>query len=332
MQGAAIPYVGIFGGKLRRYPGAGFWRNLSDISNLILNLRDIFLIAIGILQSLWILQRFRPEAIFNKVGTAGLPVGIAARILGIPMVLHEPDITPGLGNRILSRWAAAIAVGFPPEHYAAFPQKKLTFTGNPVQPAMLAGSSKHALERLKLSNDLPLVLIVGGSQGAVAVNDAILVALPALLKEAHVYHITGEYDLERVKSEAIAKGTPPTENGYRIDSFLPIDQMADAYAAADLVVARAGANTIAELAALGKAVILVPNHQAAAHQVANAKILFDAHAAVTAPEEGTALLKAMLNLIDLPFERKRLSAAINTFSRPDAAKRIADLVEQVAKR
>ncbi|HEX7259724.1 MAG TPA: glycosyltransferase, partial [Candidatus Saccharimonadia bacterium] len=133
-RAAGLPFRGILGGKFRRLPGAGIAGNLRQWRHIIWNLRDLLYMLVGTLQALWIIGWYRPDVIFNKSGPPGLPVGAAAWFLGIPMVLHEPDSTPGLGTRVMGRWATVIATGFPIQLYPLYLQKKLVHTGTPVQP------------------------------------------------------------------------------------------------------------------------------------------------------------------------------------------------------
>lgn len=327
-RAAGLRFVGIGGGKFRRLPGAGLWRNLLQIDNLIFNLRDLVLIAVGTGQALWVLARFRPDAVFNKAGTVGLPVGVAAWLLRIPMVIHEPDLTPGLENRLLGHWAAAIAVGFAPNHYRRFPAAKLRYTGNPIQPAILTAQADRAHDRFGLNAKRPLVVVVGGSQGAVRVNDAIIAIAPELTALAQVVHVSGVGDYQRLRDQTQRLAAA----SYHLVPQLPIDELGDAYQAATVVVARAGANTIAELAVLRKPTILLPNHQAAAHQVANAAIVGDAGAAIVVPDEQPApLLVAIRKLLASTPKREALAAAIADFGQAEAANNLADVITGVAR-
>jgi UDP-N-acetylglucosamine--N-acetylmuramyl-(pentapeptide) pyrophosphoryl-undecaprenol N-acetylglucosamine transferase len=333
VRAAGLQFRSIFGGKFRRLPGAGFWRNLAQLDNWLFNLRDIFLIAAGVVQAWWILWRFRPQAVFNKAGIPGLPVGLACRWLRIPMVIHEPDLTPGFTNRILSRWAAAIAVGFPPDSYRRFPAAKLHYTGNPVQSAILAAKKEAAIKQFDLDSRRPLVAVVGGSQGAVAVNRAVLAILPELVQRAQVVQVAGREDCAYVEAAAAKQGIGSAQ-GYHVVPFLPVAELGGLYHAATLVVARAGANTIAELAALAKPAIMLPNHQAAAHQVANANWLAAAGAAIVLPDEQPQpLLAAITKLLDDDgTAREQLAEHIAHCSVADAPQRLAALVMQAAER
>jgi UDP-N-acetylglucosamine--N-acetylmuramyl-(pentapeptide) pyrophosphoryl-undecaprenol N-acetylglucosamine transferase len=321
-RAAGLRFVGVLGGKYRRDASQAWWQRLVDLPTLLLNLRDLIAIAVGTLQCLWWLGRFRPAVIFNKVGPAGLPVGLAARLLAIPTVIHEPDITPGLANRTLSRWAATIAVGFPTEYYRRFPAHKLVFTGTPVQAMATAGERAAARSHFGFQPDRSLVLVTGGSQGAVALNSAVIGILPELLALTQIHHLTGSRDHQRVAAQ-----TKEAPAGYRLDADLPVKEMQQALAAADVVVARAGANTIAELAILAKPTILVPNREAAAHQLANAAALEKAGAALVVDDTNPqALLEAVARVLSARSQQRRLSDHIAGFAHPDAASRLAELI------
>jgi UDP-N-acetylglucosamine--N-acetylmuramyl-(pentapeptide) pyrophosphoryl-undecaprenol N-acetylglucosamine transferase len=329
---AGMPFKAVSGGKFRRNPRIG-WRNLLDFGTLFFNIRDLLLIAIGTAQSLWILGRFRPDAMFNKAGPTGIPMGLAARLLGIPMLIHEPDVVPGLGNRILSRWASAIATGFPADLYRQFPQSRMHYTGNPVRPEIRSLSKQKGLAQWGFHPSRPVVLIMGGSQGAVRVNNAVLDDLHQLIQDTQVLHITGQKDAERAGKE-VAKQGIATKEGYKALPYITAEEIALAYAAADVVVSRAGANTIAELAALGKPAILIPNAAMAAHQLVNAQRLAKADAVILLPEEelGPGALAAVVSrLLGKPADRRKLSQAISSFNKPDAADRMANLLLQATQ-
>ncbi len=328
MAAAGLPFRGIFGGKIRRLPGAGAGKNLAQWRNLLWNLRDLVMIAIGTFQAVWILVRFRPDVIFNKSGPPGFPVGFAAWLLRIPMVLHEPDVNPGLSTRVMGRWATAIATGFPTNLYPPRLQPKLIHTGNPVQPAILQGDKLRACQTFGLKPDQLTLLVVGGSQGAKPINDALVGHLSELLQQVQILHVTGKRNAQQVEQETAGLLNDPSRphKAYHIEPFLDSSQMADAYAAADIVVARAGANTIAELAALAKPTILVPNVLAAPHQLANAKAAASVGAVDLASEDPAELHMAITQLVGDQARRASLSQAIQALRRPQAARAIAEVV------
>ncbi len=250
------------------------------------------------------------------------------------MVMHEPDITPGLGTRVMGRWAASIATGFPINLYPMRLQPKLIHIGMPVQSTILKGSKRNAYRRFKLQADVPVILVVGGSQGAKMLNDTLLGCLSELLKQTQILHITGSNDAERVKREASGRLRllNATTYTYSQESFLTAAEMADAYAVADVVVARAGASTIAELAALAKPTVLVPNTEAAAHQIQNAEVLQRAEAALVVGSDSDDLFEAVTSFLEDSHQRQRYSLGIATFYAPAAAQRLAEILVTVGTR
>lgn len=330
---AGLQYAGISAGKYRRIPHHSLLRRLSDIPTTALNARDIAKLAAGVTQSLNLVRRFRPDVVFVKGGFVGLPVGIAAKILKIPLVIHESDLTPGLTNRILSRWAVKIGVGFPAEFYRGLPSAKLIFTGNPVRPEILDGDRRQAKKmffgdkKTGPENLDPVLLVVGGSQGARPINQAVLSDLPDLLEIARVIHVTGPEEHEAIRRQTAMTGVS-TER-YSSYSFLSATDMAHAYAASDVVISRAGANTIAELATLKKAVILIPNRLMAAHQLVNARRLQKLEAVKLLPEEKIVtegLLLTVKKLLASKQTREKLGSKLATVSVPDSTERLADVI------
>jgi UDP-N-acetylglucosamine--N-acetylmuramyl-(pentapeptide) pyrophosphoryl-undecaprenol N-acetylglucosamine transferase len=330
---SGIDFAAISAGKFRRMHGTSKLSQVFDLSTLGLNARDSLRVARGIAGSLKILRRWKPDVIFVKGGFVGLPVGIAAHMLRIPFVIHESDFTPGLTNRILSRWATKIAVGFPVKGYRDLPRDRLVYTGSPVRTELAKRHRLEGLAALKLSADLPVLLVTGGSQGAQAINDCLVEALPQLLEFTQVIHLTGEQDFERVRFEVKRLGKVKHLERYHPYAFL-MEEMSAALAAADIVVARAGANTISELATLAKPTILIPNYLYAGHQEANAKLLSRAGAVSVLDERRltpAGLVAAVRNLFGSETEQARLSKGIASFAKPDAANELAQLILSSAK-
>ena len=320
-----VEFAAIHAGKLRR--------NLRSVTSLALNARDLARTIQGFAEAIGILRRFKPDVIFLKGGYVCLPVGLAARVLHIPYVNHESDIEPGLTNRILSRWAVKTAVGFPTKLYHDFDQSRLVFTGNPVRPELLKVHRLEGMAAFNLDPNLPVILVTGGSQGARQINEVVVGALPELLPIAQVIHQTGDGEIERIKFELSRQPALAHRERYHPYAFL-LAEMPAAMAAADLLIARAGAQTIAEAAVLRKPTVLIPNYQAAAHQLVNAKALARAGAARTL--DGATLTPAKLvgeikRLLGDPVELGRLEEGISAYGRPQAANELAALVLGAAK-
>lgn len=335
MQAAsiAVPVSVIAAGKLRRYHGVSIWKQLADIPTTCKNIRDTALVAVGLVQSLWLLKRWKPDVVFSKGGFVCLPMGIAAHWLKIPLVIHDSDAHPGLTNRILARYARYIATGAPLEYYN-YPESKARYTGIPIDRSfrkLSAAEISDARGDLGLPDaSRPLVVVTGGGLGARRINQAILATAQKLIDDGvSVIHITGQGEF--AASEKLA----PESVHYKLLPFVSRD-MARVLGAADLVVARAGATTMLELAALGSAVIIVPNpmltggHQlknAAVYQGADAAEIIDEAALVEHPskiyDEITTLLKSAAR-------RELLGKNLHTFARPDAALDVARLVVEAA--
>ncbi len=229
-----IPYYPIQTGKLRRY---------FDLRNL----SDPFRVLKGGRQARGILKKLRPNIIFSKGGFVSVPVVKAASMEHIPVIIHESDLTPGLANKISFSSADVICANFP-ETLDYLPVKKAVLTGLPIRPELLSGSRAEGLRICGFDESKPVVMIIGGSVGAGAVNNVIRGVLPELLKRYHVAHICGK-----------GKTDPGLDNkpGYKQFEFID-EELPHIYAMADLIISRAGANAICEILALNKPNILIP--------------------------------------------------------------------------
>ncbi len=328
---SGIQFASIQAGKFRRYRNASLFNKLTDLSSAALNIRDLGRFGVGVTQSIKIIRRFSPDVVFIKGGYVALPVGLAAGLLKIPYVVHESDVVPGLTNKTLSKKATTVATGFPVDKYHELPKEKLVFTGSPIRAGILGVHRLEGLAKFKLDSKLPVVLVMGGSLGAKRVNDAIIEALRNLTEFCQVIHITGERDIERVRFEVKRLQLPKPER-YQAHSFL-MDELGGALAAADVVISRAGANSIAELAALRKPTILVP----ASHlrdQETNAQVLARAGAVRVIPEarlSSQRLVSEVKLVLEDDSERGRLSEHIAEFAVNDAAEQLAKLILAAAQ-
>jgi UDP-N-acetylglucosamine--N-acetylmuramyl-(pentapeptide) pyrophosphoryl-undecaprenol N-acetylglucosamine transferase len=331
VRARGLKFAAIRAGKFRREYFAGRLTKVFNPQTLVPNTRDAFRTVAGVGDAIKVLRRFRPDVVFIKGGFVGVPVGLAARALRIPYVLHESDVTPGLANRFLGRWATKIGVGFPVRGYHDFDRTKLVYVGNPVRQEILKAHRLEGIGIFKLEEDLPVLLVTGGSQGARQINDVVVAALPQLLEFCQVVHQAGEGERERLKFEM--GRTPRLERAgrYHLFGFI-LKDMGPALAAADILVGRAGVGTISDAAVLGKPLVLIPNAEMAGHQVANARVLSRAGAARVldghrlTPQAFVAEIK---HLIDDPEEQKRLSEAIKAFGGPEAAQLMAEVVREV---
>jgi len=322
----------IHAGKFRRYHTVSIWRQLADLPTLFRNIRDVFVTLVGFCQSIWLLASYKPDVVFTKGGFVCVPLGLAAKLLGIPLVIHDSDAHPGLANRILSRWATTIATGSPVEHYP-YPREKTHYVGIPVNPtfAPVDEAQQRQLKAALGFHDLtkPLIVVTGGGLGARTINRAVVSIAPQLVDRVAMYHITGTGAYAEVMAHA------PELIDYHIVPFVSTG-MAPVLGAADIVVSRVGATTMQELAALAKAVVMVPNpYLTGGHQLKNASVYEQAHAAVTVDEQELernplVLRKALEGLLDDPEHRKALGNALHAFARPDAAIDMAALIVDAA--
>ncbi len=325
-RAAGLEFAEISAGKLRRFHNAKLLQKLTDVGTLASNTRDLSRVVHGLTQSLKIIRTYQPDIIFLKGGYVTLPVGLAAGILKVPYVIHESDMRPGLTNRILSRRAQAVAVGFPVDKYQEIPKEKLVYTGNPLRQDVLSAHRLEGLAHFKLSGDLPVILITGGSQGAAAINEAVMASLPELTQRYQVIHVTGERNIEHVRFEFKRLKLEHTER-YLAFSFLS-DDMGLALAAADLVIGRGGANTFSELAALGKPALIIP-HPGLEDQMVNTKALARLGAIKVIQQDRltkSALIAQVDQILGSEKEQSMLTEAIKAFAVTDADQRLADLI------
>ncbi len=272
-------------------------------------------------------------------GYVSFPVARAAYRLALPLVVHEQNAVPGLANRVAARWADRIAVSVPGSALRFPHPERCAVTGNPVREEIV-GLDREALrtearERFDLRPDRPTLLVFGGSQGARSINGAIIAAQPLWGDvDVQILHATGRASYE-VTATAWAR-MREEGGGPRVKVVDFIDRMADAYAAADLVVCRAGATTIAELTTLGIPAVLVPYpHATADHQTENADALARAGGAIVLRDselDGRALVDACAPLLSHPAELAALADGSRAFGRPDAAANVARLIPHLLER
>lgn len=321
----------VFAGKLRRYHGSSWLEKLLDIQTIIHNILDIFLVILGFLQSLIKLIIWRPKVVFLKGGFVCLPVGYAAYLLRIPIVIHDSDAHAGLANRLLAPVATTIATGAPLEYYN-YPKQKAHYVGIPVKSTLrpLTNTQKAEIkEKFHLPADQPLVVVTGGGLGAKRINNAVVAIASKLARVASVVHLSGAAQYKELQQKV------PQSDNYKLISFIS-EGFTDLVGAADIVISRAGASSLAELAAVGANVILVPNPQlVGGHQLKNAQIYVDKGAVVIADEtkfeaDSNLLLNQITELLDNIEKRHQLGAALHTFAKPHAAADLAKLITRAA--
>lgn len=245
---AGLPYYGISSGKLRRYFS---WKNFSDP----------FRVIKGYFDAKKIMRKYRPDIVFSKGGFVTVPVVFAAHKYKIPVIIHESDMTPGLANKLAIKKATKVCHNFP--ETAKYLGEKAVHTGSPIRQELFDGNKNTALNMCKFTADKPVIMVTGGSLGAEKVNKLVRSALPKLLKTFQVAHLCG-----KGKADPNLNNTP----GYAQFEYIR-DEMKDFFAMADIVISRAGANSICEICALKKPNILIPLSANASRgdQILNAK-------------------------------------------------------------
>lgn len=312
---AGIPFRAIESGQIR---GMAPWTAA----------RNLLKAAKGAQQCRTLLRQFQPDVVFVTGGFVAAPVVWAAARARTPVVIYLPDVEPGVAIRRLSRYARHVAVTFP-EVAAHFPGKAVV-TGYPVRPEFLALAGQEqrgqARQALGLSSETPVLLVFGGSRGARSINQALAAALPQLLPHCQVVHISGSLDWPEVEKRA---GDLPAEMQARYHPYAYLhSEMAQAMAAADLAVARAGASTLGEFPLMGLPSILVPYPYSGQHQDANADYLASRGAALKLADADLAsrLAPTVLELLQEPSRLAAMRAAAGRLARPDAAQSIARLL------
>ena len=259
--------VTIFAGKFRRYHNEAWWQRILDIKTHLLNARDVFYIALGFFQSLKVVRRYRPSAVFLKGGFVGVPVGLAAGIKKKPIMTHDSDAVAGLANRLVSRYVSIHATALEADNYPYISNKVQqvgVIVSHKYQPVG-EPDKKDAKNKLDIPKDAKLVLVTGGSTGSTAINTGVEKLYDRLFNShsnLYIIHQTG-------KGKA---GNPEQFKKYsRLQRLELLENMYMYSAAADIIVSRAGANTLAEFAVQGKACVVVPSpHLPAGHQLRNA--------------------------------------------------------------
>ncbi len=330
----------VFAGKFRRYHGEGL-RQLLDIHTILLNIRDVFFVVAGFFQSLKILYAVKPQVLFVKGGYVGVPVGLAAALLRVPYVTHDSDALAGLANRIIARWARVHAVALPAETYNYPPEKTVT-VGVPIAAGFSRVSLKLQREyktRLGFKPEDTVLLLTGGGLGAQTLNTALISNAQQLLSahpDLHIVHSAGHK--HKAATLAAYQSVLHQTELSRVAVFDYISDMHIYTGAADIVIARAGATNMAELAAQAKACVIVPNpYLAGGHQLKNARAYAESGAVEaidqTALENNPELLFAVLqDLLDSPNKRAKLGGALHRFAHPHSSQELARIILREAER
>ncbi len=293
----------------------------------------IFLVSFfsSLFASLSLLRRYRPDCVAGFGGFVSVPVIFAAWILKIPRLIHEQNVIAGMANKTVSLFADRVAVSFA-DTEKFFNKEKVIDLGNPLRKSLFGIDRNMARRELGLDRDAVILLILGGSQGARFINKVIISAITGMSEDEkrglQLIHITGRYDYDYVKDKY-------SESNIDSRVFPFLDEIENAYAAADLVISRAGATTIAELTCLGKPSILIPYPEKKVHQLENANFLSGKKASVTIEEKGLNAMhmrEIISGLVMDPARLEEIAGNSGRLGRPDAASRLAEEVMQLSGR
>ena len=308
----AIPAAGLHGVGLSKLPG-----------NIIKLIRGVF-------ASARILREFKPDVLLFTGGYVAVPMAFAGR--KTPTMLYVPDIEPGKALQMLARFADTIALTTPNSLQYFSSAKKLVVTGYPTRSGLMKLDKKAAQKQMGVSSDLPVLLIVGGSKGARLVNQSVMRHLPELLAKMQVIHLTGELDWPEIQ-KAAASLPAALGKHYHASPYLH-EEMAAAFSCADIVLSRAGASTLGELPFYALPAILVPYPFAWKYQKVNADYLAMKGAAVVVENSSLdeLLLPTLASILDGKNRLQSMQKAMASLAQPDAAKKIASLVWELAER
>lgn len=306
---AGLHYYGISSGKLRRY---------FDIKNF----SDPFRVIKGYTEAKKILKELKPNIIFSKGGFVSVPVVTAAGRMGIPVIVHESDMTPGLANKLAFQSANKICCSFR-ETVDLLPKEKAVFTGSPIRKEILSGSKEAALKFTGFTNDKPVILVIGGSLGAASINEGIRKILPSLLKDFQIIHICGRGKVDP---------TLTSFDGYIQYEYVS-EELHDLFALADIIVSRAGSNSICEFLALKKPNLLIPLPAASSRgdQILNAKSFQKQGFSMVMDEENMTDVSLLDTIHQLYEKRSDYKHAMELAGEANAVKTIVDLINRCAK-
>ncbi len=313
-------------GKLQRYIS---WRTVTGVAR----------VPVGMVQAIGVVRAFRPDVTFTSGGYVAVPAGLATRLNGVPLVMHQQDVPPNLSNKLLAPLATRISVAFA-DSLRYFPSRKTVQSGNPIRQAILdirGVSPQQERTSLGFAPDIPLVLVTGGSQGARHLNQTVCRALPELLKHCQVLHISGSNlfaETHDLADQCLA-GVEMRQR-YRLEPYMD-EEMPSALQAADLVLCRSGASVLSELAVLGKPSVLVPlppaigsspqeaNAAMFKHEQASEVILND----MLKPE---VMIERTTYILSSPARLQEMAHAALKLAKPDATREIAETIVSLAKR
>lgn len=308
VEDAGLDYIGISSGKLRRYFS---WKNFSDP----------FRVLKGYFEAKKFMKKYKPDIVFSKGGFVTVPVVYAASKYKIPVIIHESDMTPGLANKLAIKKSTNVCHNFP--ETAAYLGSKAVHTGSPIRKELFEGNKITALDMCGFSANKPVIMVTGGSLGAENVNKLVRKALPELLKDFQVAHLCGKGKVDESLKDM---------EGYAQFEYIS-DEMKDFFAMADLIISRAGANSICEIAALNKPNILIPLSARASRgdQILNAKS-YKKQGFSEVIDEDTATAEDLVNTVNSVYEnRSKYIDAMKKSAGTGGVDMIVDLINSLVK-
>ena len=310
ITGIDIPYHSISSGKLRRY---------FDVKNFT----DPFKVMKGYLQASKLLKQLKPDIVFSKGGFVSVPVVLAAKHRHIPCIIHESDMTPGLANKLAIPSATKVCCNFP-ETLKYLPNGKAVLTGSPIRQELFQGNKERGLSFCGFTSDKPVILVIGGSLGAVAVNNAVRESLDELLKHFQIIHLCGKGKVEPSLQQ---------KQGYVQFEYIK-KELSDLFACTDLMISRAGANAICEILSLRKPNILIPLSAAASRgdQILNARS-FEKQGYSFVMEEESLTKESLIDAVQTVYKnRDSYVDAMNKSELADPIQTIMGLIEENRKK
>lgn len=304
-----IPYHGISSGKLRRYFS-------------LKNFTDPFRIIKGLAEADKLIKTLKPDVIFSKGGFVSVPVVMAGKRRHVPTIIHESDMTPGLANKLSIPSATKVCCNFP-ETLEHLPKDKAVLTGSPIRQELLRGNKIAALDFCGLTSDKPVILIIGGSLGSVAVNNVVRAILPELLKDFQVIHLCGKGKVDESLKDL---------KGYVQFEYIQ-NELKDIFALTDVIISRAGANAICEIAALRKPNLLIPLSASASRgdQILNARSFERQGFSIVLEEEELTNEKLLSSIRKLYNDRDTYIHAMSHSGQQNSIETIINLIENAAK-
>ena len=318
LQKEGFIVIPILSGKLRRY---------LTIEGVFKTFLDLFKLPIGFLKAFWVLLKIKPNLIFSKGGYGAIPIIFAGSILKIPIFVHEADSIASLSTRISQKFAKKIFISFPKTSGLNVPEDKIICSGNPIRKELLTGSKEVGEKIFQITKEKPVILILGGSQGSQRINNVIIKSLKNLLETFEIIHQVGARNFKDIASYYKFFLPKELQKYYHFYGFLNEEQLKHAFKVAHLVISRAGSGAIFEIAANGKASVLIPLQESAQnHQRSNAYQYAQYGAAIVVEEQNfkpNFLIELLKELFSKFSKIKQMEHSAQLFAKPKAADIIA---------